>query len=74
MSESIDVETRDPLHLWFGFQPDNNDQAKVMIRFAPIFVQFVKDTNDTIKKAELLSQLRFLKAAKHCLTRTLYLT
>ena len=62
-SESIDVETRDLLQLWLGFQPDNDGQAKVMIR-ARVFEQYVKYTNDTIKNAELLSQLRFFEGCK----------
>ncbi len=40
MPESIDAETRDLLHFWFGFQPDNDDQAKAMIRFAGVFEQY----------------------------------
>ncbi len=64
MPDSIDIETRDLLHLWFGFQPDNDDQAKSIIRFARVFEQYVKDTNYTIKKAGLLSQLRFSEGCK----------
>ncbi len=72
MSESINAETRDLRHRWFGFQRANDDYAKVMIRFARVFKQYVKDATGNIKKTEMLSQLRFLKAEKHCSRKTLY--
>ncbi len=58
MSSLTDEQKAELIDRWYGFEPINEEEEKVMCHFATIFSDWAADRNSTVLKAHWLAKMR----------------